>query len=645
MANNVKNKLRTCIFYVCNLLLLFHCISCVQGNLQNRVETVLEQAGKNKCELEKVLSHYQREKEKLAAARFLIANMLPHHSFIGKELDSLKRLKKESILKGRISDEVVKQWKSFDYRNLHKIKDVEVIKAEMLIDNIDLAFDVWEKRSWSKYYSFEDFCEYILPYRVGNEPLENWRRVYYERYAPVLDSLYRGNDVVKAAQVLSMYLKKEGFANYTDFNLPHLGALFLLENRVGYCRENCDIVTYVMRALGIPVAMDFYEVSPSYNSRHFWSALLDTTGLAIPFNYTEQVPSRHPEGLRKMGKVYRSCYGIQLEKYVGLYADRQVPHFFRHPLLKDVGNEYFPNNSIKLHLADISGDWAYLCVYTGRELYPIDISKILGDEVVFYNVEPELIYFVAFCRDGNMVPADYPFFFTGEVVNFLIPNEQEREEVVLTRKYPIGKNPLFLSSAVGVKIEGANRPDFKDAELLYMVADTPTVNYNVLYSLRTKKYRYVAYSSPQDKRIQLAEWHMYGLGDYPLMPERIWTNHALSKTHRGILDLMNDGDWSSFYMSAVEGEKLYFDLGKPQVLTKFTLIPRNDDNYIHLGDEYELYYHGGIAGWKSLGRRVAERTELHYDNVPQGALLWLRNHTRGKEERCFYIAAGKQIFQ
>ena len=30
-------------------------------------------------------------------------------------------------------------------------------------------------RSYYDEVSFEIFCEYILPYRLGNEPLENWR--------------------------------------------------------------------------------------------------------------------------------------------------------------------------------------------------------------------------------------------------------------------------------------------------------------------------------------------------------------------------------------------------------------------------------------------------------------------------------------
>ena len=319
-------------FYKCSWIIFVCCIffSCT-NHMQERIQYTLHQAGENSSELKKVLDHYQNQPEKLRAACFLVANMLTHRTYVGKEIDSLKQMKKESIQKGRISDEIVAHWKSFDYSSLQIVKDVDVMKADILIENIDLAFEAWEKRSWSKQYSFEDFCEYVLPYRIGDEPLEKWRRIYYERYSPVLDSLYQGNDVVEAARVMANYLKEEGFTNHTDFNLPHLGALFLLENRVGYCRDNCDIATYVMRSLGIPITMDFYEMSPSYNSRHFWSALIDTTGLVVPFNYIEREIVRRPQEERKKGKVYRTCYGIQPEKYSGLYTDKEVPAFFRRP--------------------------------------------------------------------------------------------------------------------------------------------------------------------------------------------------------------------------------------------------------------------------------------------------------------------------
>lgn len=52
---------------------------------------------------------------------------------------------------------------------------------------------------------------------------------------------------------------------------------------------------------------------------------------------------------------------------------------------------------------------------------------------------------------------------------------------------------------------------------------------------------------------------------------------------------------------------------------------------------YELFYQSGVKGWISLGVQTATTNELTYRNIPEGALLWLRNLTRGKEEQVFYI--------
>ncbi len=49
-------------------------------------------------------------------------------------------------------------------------------------------------------------------------------------------------------------------------------------------------------------------------------------------------------------------------------------------------------------------------------------------------------------------------------------------------------------------------------------------------------------------------------------------------------------------------------------------------------------------GWVSLGTKISNDYFLNYDNVPSGALYWLKNHTRGIEERIFTIENGKQIF-
>lgn len=625
-------------------LVLFLGISTLCScNTNNRVEQVLALADQNRSELERVLLHYKDSPLKYKAACFLIENMPRYHTYEGWQIDTLKQIS----LRGRASDEVVKQWSAFRFHSLPKVYDIQVATADLLIENIDLAFDMWEKRPWAKYYTFDDFCEYILPYRILDEPLEHWRAAYAERYAPVLDSLYQGTDVVEAAKAVVGFLKAEGFDNRSDFTLPHLGGLFLFDNRVGYCRENCDIVLYTLRSVGIPVATDCYVVSPSYSSRHFWSAVIDTTGQAVSFNYIEKEMNRGEHDGRKKGKIYRQYYGRQPEKYKGIYEDEQVSPLFRDAFLKDVTHEYFPANSIEIAVENAGDEaYAYLSVFSERTFRPIEIAKVKGSKAVFQNMENGIVYQPVYADGSTAFPAGYPFLLQDNVPIYFRPDTTQLAEAVLTRKYPIRDNPMFLGTAVGVKIEGANRRDGKDACLLYQVADTPAINYNRVEPYSKLPYRYIRYTAPEKKRIQLAEIAFFAdaASTRQIHPVEIFGARPLSEVHQSILKLAVDEDWVSFYMSAVDGETIVFDLGKPQPVERLVYIPRNDDNFIHPGDAYELYYQNGTQGWKSLGKQKAEDTRLTYRNVPQNAWLWLRNHTRGREERPFYYEDGKQVF-
>ena len=47
-----------------------------------------------------------------------------------------------------------------------RVYDADTITADYLRENIDLAFDSWNK-PWARNVSFQDFCKYILPYRGG----------------------------------------------------------------------------------------------------------------------------------------------------------------------------------------------------------------------------------------------------------------------------------------------------------------------------------------------------------------------------------------------------------------------------------------------------------------------------------------------
>lgn len=95
------------------------------------------------------------------------------------------------------------KWNRISFDSLFKIYDAQVITAEYLIDNIDLAFEVWRKYPWNRNLPFDDFCELILPYRIADEPLSDWRKLYYEDYGTLLDSLYKGMMLLKLLRSLT----------------------------------------------------------------------------------------------------------------------------------------------------------------------------------------------------------------------------------------------------------------------------------------------------------------------------------------------------------------------------------------------------------------------------------------------------------
>lgn len=347
VAEKKKRMIKIYLLWV--LLVGSLCCSCT-GN--KRLEYALEFAGENRGELEKVLEHYNDSGLKQDAARFLIENMPRYFSYEGWQLDTLKAIHAATEhTDGWVNKKDRKKWEHFSFRTLKKVYDAKVIKAEFLIHHIDQAFEVFEKRSWNKYLPFDDFCELILPYRIGDEPLEEWRGWYRERYESILDSLYQGTDVVEATDRLGAYLRQEKDFRYSvELDLPHLGAGFLLANRVGSCEASCDFTVYVLRALGIPAATDIYHYGPGKGAGHVWNVLRDTTGGYVPFWFIQTKVERGGSDKREKGKVYRRCFGAQQEKVSGIRRDRSVPFPLKDPYLKDVTSDYFPANQVTIEI-------------------------------------------------------------------------------------------------------------------------------------------------------------------------------------------------------------------------------------------------------------------------------------------------------
>ncbi|MSA67127.1 hypothetical protein GKD43_19160 [Odoribacter splanchnicus] len=110
----------------------------------------------------------------------------------------------------------------------------------------------------------------------------------------------------------------------------------------------------------------------------------------------------------------------------------------------------------------------------------------------------------------------------------------------------------------------------------------------------------------------------------------------------GTLNNAFDGDPLTFYeYHEADGGWIGLDFGKPTRIDRIAFQPRNDDNYVVAGDEYELFYRSSTA-WESLGKQKPSHPWVEYPAVPSNALLLLKNHSRGQEERIFTWEKQKQ---
>jgi hypothetical protein len=196
------------------LLLLTACQS------KDRLDMALEYAGDNRKELEKVLEHYRGDEMKYRAARFLIENMVGHtghdstdvrkfQPFYDRHVAISKKYNWERPAEWQ--QEIDSIWKESGQSLFFpkSRKDVQTMRADRLIQEIDRSFKAWQENAYTRNAPFEDFCRYILPYRYAEGVcIDNSRDVFYQRHAhlfsdagkdfrQVIDSLHeRSSDLM-----------------------------------------------------------------------------------------------------------------------------------------------------------------------------------------------------------------------------------------------------------------------------------------------------------------------------------------------------------------------------------------------------------------------------------------------------------------
>jgi hypothetical protein len=648
--------------FIAGLCLL--CFTACSSRYPAGVENALRLAGENRVELEKVLEYYSQNESdslKYEAACFLIEHMIYYHSYEGKILDDYLQIYEEIATSGKepqqILDSFVLKFGDFSKRLLKKKPDIQAIRSDYLIHNIEWAFKVWEEQPWGENVSFEAFCEYILPYRIEDEKISEWREKMYQSYNHLFDP-YRESGEIRdplfAAQIVfdSLCLAEKYFTTLLP-DMPHTGPDLCEQWRSGTCRELTDLTVYVMRALGIPCGIDFFPLHARVSSGHLWAFILNRDGDTYTSDYLDPaigiLSSKDVQHLT--AKIYRRTFS--LNKRLVKELPSSCPAFFHNPRFKDVTHHYTNRNSVRMIILPKAAIYpdikippvVYLCASFRQSWEPVAWTKTNGKQIQFKNVKSDIMFRVGIWNDTRMD-------FITDVINIrglngpvkvILPDEGKKENAVLLSKCEVESDEEFSQFMIGGVFEGSNHDRFLVSDTLFQIQSRPARLENVVHLDSTKKYRYMRYVGPENSHCDVAEILFYGHANdtTPVAGRIMGTPNHTSNDRNEYTNALDGNPYTSFHYKEANGGWVGLDARKPLSLSRIVYVPRNRDNFIRRGDLYELFYFD--KSWHSLGRKIANADSLPY-SVPCRALLYLKNHTRGKQERIFTYENGKQVW-
>jgi hypothetical protein len=508
------------------------------------------------------------------------------------------------------------------------LNDIEFIDSRYLINNIELSFKAWNKSPKDKRASFKDFCNYILPYKNSNEPIEeNTRQKLAEKYSWVYDSLNKKVSIQAIVDTIAGQFNHASIENMPDYYPIPLSISQVEKSRVGSCDDGVNYLINVFRSLGIVCAKD---VISHWGNHHT---------LGHSWLYVKYGDQEYSTDVRGKVNLKIKFLGESIPKVNRVTFARQEKFVFS-PNMVDVTQEYIPTVNITVsNVRAGKKSQPVLCVFdVNKQWQAVSSGTYREKDFKFVNVGINVLYIAGTLDKNKFNAVSYPFFIDAtKRIHFFKPNYSNWSSIDLLRKYGLSspkstRNIDWIRNLNGTAFQGANNLKFTNAKKLYELTNFNSTQINKVTLQSKSKYKYVRFYSAKNESY-LAKLVFYGKDQQRLQGDIFEENNSVTKWVKGAFD---DNPLS---FSGGKNVSLGFNFNKPEVITAIEFQVRNDGNHINIGDEYELFYWNKT--WKSLGFQIAKDTVLHYKS-PSNSLLWLKNLSSGSEEHVFYMNNKKQ---
>ena len=403
--------------------------SCLQ---HSDLSMALNYADDNRAELEKTLSHYLFEDpnpEKFAAAQFLIENMPGHYSYgnsdIYKYYAYADRILADTALtpeqqRDSLLDKTDRRFRAMPFL---KKEDIEIIKADFLIDNINKSYAQWTTCPWASHLSFEDYLEWLLPYKATEyQEMDAWRDTMLAHFGTCLEHPVKNdveyNTTIGVAEMIrnEAYHGINRYGLYTQAGLPLLTAHLQVSQTFGDIPDYALTAVLAFRAAGVPAVLDETPVGSRYTAATKWYVILSDRGeeLTSEWDLATMIGGGFfPD--ERGPKVYRNTYAINKERLEYLRYSK-----YAHPFelgKKDVTSKYFLTSNLEIPIDMVSRmqlkDRYVLiasAVRDGRNPWQIvDFGTMKRGKACFHDMGREVLYRVMGYDGNRLIHISDPF--------------------------------------------------------------------------------------------------------------------------------------------------------------------------------------------------------------------------------------------
>ena len=396
------------------------------------LEKALESAGGNRAELESVLAHYRtvdKNPEKYRAAAFLIENMPAHYSYGDRKItayyDYAGKILADRLLTPEQQRDSLLAVTDLKYRDLpdHTVPDAQIIKAGFFIGNIDKSYDQWTTCPWAGQLSFDEYLEWLLPYKaVELQELDAWRDTLVAYFGKGLEHPLKNdveyNTAIGVADMIrnDAYHVLNRYGLYTRAGLPLLSAYLQVRQTYGDIPDYALTAVLAFRSAGIPAVLDETPVGSRGTAATKWFVIMSDRGQELMSEWdlaTMIGGSFFP--YERGPKVYRNTYAINPER---LEYHRKAKYRYPFELArKDVTSKYFLTGDLsvpieKSALRRVKDKYVYIASAVRSEESPwqiVDFGVMKRGKAVFHDMGREVLYRIQGFDGDTLIPISSPF--------------------------------------------------------------------------------------------------------------------------------------------------------------------------------------------------------------------------------------------